>query len=114
MDDLLKAWAEIAIREKIPHIKYPLAEKQPVPLEVLKKTGIYPKKGYLHPGGELSYNLYWSEKMDQADENLDHIVQEKNLIITVHKGKLVRVWNKIFYREAFGEELRVNRPAFFQ
>lgn len=115
-DILLAAWDMIVTEEKIPHVKQTLPEHEPVPLEVLKKTGIYPKKGYLHPGGELSYNLYWLKQHETVDkeEDVDHILQENNLVVTVHKGKLVRVLQKIFYREAFGEELHINRPAFFQ
>lgn len=113
-DELLAAWDAIMTEEKIPHLKNTLPEQQPVPLDALKKTGIYPKKGYLHPGGELSYNFYWSKQTHGEDRDVEHVLQEKNLVITVHKGKIVRVMKKIFYRESFGEELHINRPAFFQ
>lgn len=113
-DTLLTSWGKILSREKIPHIKHPILEKQPISMDVLTKIGIYPKKGYLHPGGELSYNLYWSSSMKKNHDDGEQVIDEKNLVITVHKGQLVRVMKKVYWKESFGEELIVDRPSFFK
>ncbi|WP_062356359.1 hypothetical protein [Bacillus kwashiorkori] len=109
---LLQTWVTILQREKIPHIEHPLQEMSKLSLSVLKKIGIYPLKGYLQAGGELSYNLYIQkgdikEKSQQSIDNLQ-------LVITVHKGEVIRVDKKIYYNQKKGSELIIKRPSFFQ
>ena len=42
----------------IPFIPFPLQERMPLSLDVLKKIGIYPQQGDLRIGGEVDYNIY--------------------------------------------------------
>ncbi|WAA10565.1 hypothetical protein [Fervidibacillus albus] len=109
---LLDSWQFVMNKEKIPHIHEPLSEETPIPLEVLKKIGIYPLKGYLQTGGELSYNLFLTNMNSEIEPTV--IVERTHPAITVHKGDLIRVNKKIFYNPNKGEELIINRPSFFQ
>ncbi|MBY6272732.1 MAG: hypothetical protein CW346_11040 [Bacillaceae bacterium] len=105
---LLAVWQTVLERERIPFVKGPVEPYHPVKLEILKKIGIYPLKGYLHTGGELSYNLF----IDDGTRSLPPDKAETPAV-TVHKGEIVRVLDKIMYRPNKGEELVVYRPAFF-
>lgn len=108
----LSLWQTILQREKIPFIGEPLEKYQPLPMEVLKKIGIYPLKGYLQVGGELSYNLYVPEPNNFHEPSF--INDGRNIAITVHKGDIIRVKNKIYYYPKKGEEVIIHRPSFFQ
>lgn len=109
---LLHSWNTILQREKIPHIQEPISEQTPLPIDILKQIGIYPLKGYLQTGGELSYNLY----LNQDNKNTVDSVIQGNITptITVHKGKIVRAGTKVFPNVNQGEEFIINRPAFFK
>lgn len=111
-EDLLQTWQSILQREKIPHIEESLSEQTPLHLQVLKKIGIYPLKGYLQTGGELSYNLYLSGNEHPVFSFMN---DEKKFIlaVTVHKGKIVKAGEKIYYNLENGEEFTINRPSFF-
>lgn len=112
-EKLLNLWKKILQHEKIPHIDSPLQEKKPLSLEVLKKIGIYPMKGYLQAGGELSYNLYLSHGYRNTSVELETL-DVLQLAVTVHKGEVIKVGNKIYYNQNKGEQLVVNRPSFFK
>ncbi|MCU9613704.1 hypothetical protein OEV98_09035 [Caldibacillus lycopersici] len=112
-EKLLQLWNTMLTREKIPHIDKPLQEQTPLSLDVLKKIGIYPMKGYLQAGGELSYNLYLTEKEPIINE-LTNDFLNLPLAITVHKGDVIRVGKKIYYHPKKGEELIISRPSFFK
>jgi CRISPR/Cas system-associated protein endoribonuclease Cas2 len=108
---LLQTWNNILKREKVPYVDKILTENEPIPLDVLKKIGIYPLKGYLQTGGELSYNLYYPDEGEIFDLEIND--KEFSLMITVHKGKIIRVKNKVHYDNDQGEELKISRPSFF-
>jgi len=111
---ILSKWNKILKQEKVPYVDQPLMLNEPIPLDVLKKIGIYPLKGYLQTGGELSYNLYYPSKESMIQEGLKDIDEsELSLIITVHKGVVIRVENKVHYDKRQGEELKISRPSFF-
>ncbi|WAA13756.1 hypothetical protein [Fervidibacillus halotolerans] len=112
---LLETWQFVMEKEKIPHITEPLKEGEPIPIDVLKKIGIYPLKGYLQTGGELSYNLFLTDDNQWIVEKGKPITLERsNLVITVHKGEIIRVKNTFFYNPNKGEEIIIHRPSFFQ
>ena len=103
---LVAEWNRVLEREKIPHLSSPLPEENPISLEARKKIGIYPHKGYLQTGGELSYNLYLKEEWPDPED----LPAPR---VTVHKGDVVRAGKKVFYDPRKGEELVINRPSFF-
>jgi len=105
---MLEGWNKILSREKIPHLTEPLPEGRALPVHVLKKIGVYPLKGYLQTGGELSYNLFLQEFSTNRT-----IPDMGEPVVTVHKGKVIRVLNRIYYNVVKGDELIINRPSFF-
>jgi hypothetical protein len=109
-----KKWRKILKDHQIPFIPFSLKERTPLSLEVLKKIGIYPQKGDIRIGGEVDYNLY--EQM-----SISHSVAEKPIVdydnhvptITVHKGRLLKAGEQIYFYPGFGKELVVRAPGMF-
>lgn len=108
IEDLLYHWHFILERERIPHILYPLNEDSPLDLDVLKQIGIYPLKGYLQAGGELSYNLFLSNTGRKEDQ------EKQSLVVTVHKGKIIRVGSEANFIPENSEEITILKPSFFK
>lgn len=99
----LQKWAKQMKEERISHLAYPLTEKKSLNEDELKLFGLYPKRGVLRPGGEISYNLYL--KMDEWDK--------KNPDIAVYKGLFNTIENQSFFRPGFGQEIMINKTALF-
>jgi hypothetical protein len=109
---LLKGWQEILRTEGIPHSDVPLSAKKPLPLQFLKKIGIYPLKGNFRVGGEISYNLYKSPASEIVDESQSILYDYHMLILTVNKGKVLMSNGQCFFQPGIGEELIVKTPGF--
>ncbi|PLS02133.1 hypothetical protein [Neobacillus cucumis] len=111
---LLSKWKDIMVKEKITAIYDVIAENQPLSLAVLNKIGLYPHKGSLMTGTELSYNLYLkeSEILKVDAESLFHY-HSNRLVATVHKGKVIRAGEKVLYSPGSGEYVKVRTPSYF-
>lgn len=114
LDQKKDLWEKITAFHKIPtHLHFPL-EHFPLDKVILKQIGIYPQKGELLIGNDLDYTLYSiaSEFMKVEEKNkLDY--DKANLVITVHKGRLLKVNDDICYYPGFGEELKIHIPGLF-
>jgi hypothetical protein len=111
---VLSKWKHIMEKEKIPAIYDELQENEPLPVSVLNKIGIYPRKASLIHGTELSYNLYLKgrELMNVDEVSLFHYHIDR-LVVTVHKGKVVRAGEKVFFKPGNGEYVKVLTPSYF-
>ena len=109
---LVKAWQELLKKEGIPHIDSPLPPKKPLPLQFLKKIGIYPLKGNFRVGGEISYNLYQSPASEIVDDCQSFLYDNHMLILTVNKGKVLMSNGKCFFQPGIGEELIIKTPGY--
>lgn len=108
---LIKKWQRMMQAEKIPHLSTELPEHQPLEASQLKKIGLYPKRGKLHVGGEVSYNLYRTNK--KVEDQHVFFYDRKRLAIMVHKGQLIKVNQHICFKHGFGEKLLIKRPSLF-
>ena len=113
-DSLLSKWKSVMQNEKISALYAELDEKQPLSVPILNKIGIYPQKASLMNGTELSYNLYLKgREIKNVDEvNLFHYHGDR-LVVTVHKGKIVRSGEEVLYKPGYGEHVKVRTPAYF-
>ncbi|MCM3566794.1 hypothetical protein [Neobacillus mesonae] len=110
----LSNWKNTMVKEKIPALYEEIEENTPISKYVLNKIGLYPQKSSLMNGTELSYNLYLkSREIKNVDESDLFHYHNGRLVITVHKGKIVRSLNEILFRPGFGEPVIVRTPAFF-
>ncbi|WHY75873.1 hypothetical protein QNH20_17310 [Neobacillus sp. WH10] len=111
---LMSKWKDIMLREKIPALYEEVEENKPLPIPVLNKIGLYPQKGSLMNGTELSYNLYLKgreiKNLDEA--SLFHYHSDR-LVVTVHKGKVVLSGKKVLFKPGNGEHVKVRTPSYF-
>jgi len=109
-----KAWRKIMTKYKIPHIPFSLMERTPLPLNVLKKIGIYPLKGDIRIGGEVDYNLYEKTALTHSVAQKVNVDYDKHVPrVTVHKGRLLKAGDEIFFYPGFGKECVVQSPGMF-
>lgn len=107
-------WVKVMEEVKIPFVKNELNENEPLPFAVLAKIGIFPIKSSIQQGCELSYSLYLksSEIRNIEGSELFHYHRDK-LVVTVHKGEVIRANENVLFRPGFGEHVRITTPSFF-
>ncbi|WHY90321.1 hypothetical protein QNK12_21960 [Neobacillus cucumis] len=112
--DFLSKWKMVMIKEKIPCLFEELDENEPLPAMVLNKIGLYPQRASLMHGAEVSYNLYLkAREIKNVDEvSLFHYHGDR-LVVTIHKGKVIRSGGEVLYRPGNGEYVKVKTPSFF-
>lgn len=107
-------WNEIMSKHNIPYMKDELIEGEPLTLDALYKIGILPVKSHLHPGGEVSYNFYMrSSEIINIDEKSLFLYHSDRLLVTVHKGEVIRAGEKVWFRSGYGEHVLIKTPSFF-
>ncbi|PLT28340.1 hypothetical protein [Peribacillus deserti] len=104
-------WTRILDSKNIKHLSQCPEPGKPLDDETLRKIGIYPQRGYLHTGGELSYNLF----LKSGGESYDGIFScgYDRLVVTVLDGKIIRAGSRLDLEGVTGEELIVKVPGFF-
>lgn len=111
---ILSKWRVNMVNEKIPAIYEELEEGLPLPISVLNKIGLYPNRGSLMHGAELSYNLYLKGKeINNVDDRKLFYYHRDRLIVTVHKGNVIRSGEEVLFRPGIGEYVKVRTPAYF-
>lgn len=110
MDD----WQDATSANHIPtYMNFP-TNQIPLSKVVLKQIGLYPKKGELLIGNDIDYNLYIYRDSELGVDEKNKLDYHKiNPIITVHKGRLLRVEDEMNFYPGFGEELKVKIPGLF-
>ena len=111
---VLSKWKDMMMKEKIPSLFEAPEENQPLPISILNKIGVYPQKGSLMTGTELSYNLYLKEReIKKVDEESLFHYHSNRLVVTVHKGMVIRSGDKVLFRPGSGEFVKVRTPSYF-
>lgn len=110
-----KIWSSLMRDVKIPAIHYELESGSPLSYETLVKTGIYPFKGNINQGGEVSYNLFPNQSTNIfVEESELFLYHYDSILATIHKGLCIRALDKVFYRKGYGEQLEVKVPSFLR
>lgn len=111
---VLSKWKVRMESEKIPVLFEELAEREPLSIPILNKIGLYPQKSSLLQGTEISYNLFLNNgEIKNVDEaRLFHYHCDR-LVVTVHKGKVIRAGEEVLYKPGYGEYVKVLTPSFF-
>lgn len=110
----LAKWKVTVQNERISALYENLEENQPLTVPVLNKIGLYPQKGSLMCGMEVSYNLYLKgrEIRNADDEDLFHNYFNR-LVVTVHNGKVVRAGKEVLFRPGNGKHVKIRTPSYF-
>ncbi|MBM4762117.1 hypothetical protein [Bacillus sp. B15-48] len=107
-------WKEIMKTHRIPSLEDEIIADVPLNRKTLEKIGIFPKKSNLQDGGELSYNFYSKDKetvkMKESELFMKH---ESSLLMTIHKGKVIRAGKYMNYRPGYGEYVLIKTPSFY-
>jgi len=107
-------WKKITYKEKVSCMTDELMEKQPISKQHLAKIGIYPIKASIHQGAEVSYNFYEkSREINKLDVRELFGQYENRLLVTVHKGTVIRAGEQINFQPGFGEYIKINTPSFY-
>lgn len=110
----IERWNQLMKKENIPTTSETLVSGTTVSQSLLKKIGIYPLKGNLFTGGEASYNLFLKTDSSQdVDESHLFLYDNNRLVITVHKGIVIRAGEEVDFRPDLGEELKISIPSYF-
>lgn len=111
---VLSKWNGIMNRENIPALYEEIEENIPLAVSVLNKIGVYPQKGSLMCGTEVSYNLYTkiNEGQNVDEVNIFHYHSDR-LVVTVHKGEVLRASGNVIFKPGNGEHVRVRIPSYF-
>ncbi|MBS4199502.1 hypothetical protein KHA93_07535 [Bacillus sp. FJAT-49732] len=107
---LLRKWNSILKSVKLPHLSQPLQADLPLNLEIIKKIGLYPKKGILKVGGELSYNLFLQY---EGGNDFKAINGQESPSICVQKGKFVCINENPIFRPGYGDEITIKKTSLF-
>lgn len=110
----MDTWEYVTSLHKIPtYLQFPI-ESRPLPKVIQKQIGLYPKKGELLIGNDLDYNLYeYSSFESKVDETNKLDYDKIDPIITVHKGRLLKIKDETNFFPGFGEELIIKSPGLF-
>ncbi|WP_223593478.1 hypothetical protein [Neobacillus bataviensis] len=110
----LSKWKSIMENEKISAFYEELEEDLPLSINVLNHLGLYPHMASLMNGTEISYNLYVKGRgiMNVDEQKLFHYHGDR-LVVTVHKGKVVRSGEEVLFKPGYGEHVKVRTPAYF-
>lgn len=111
---ILSKWCKVIQREKMPGLSIEIKENEPLSIPILNKIGIYPSKASLIQGSELSYNLFLKNRETMHQHlNLDELMTLQSLLVTVHKGKVIRYGEEVIYKPGCGEHVKITTPSFF-
>lgn len=107
-------WGRIVTDEKIPSLSTEISEKKPILRQTLAKIGIFPLKANLLQGGEVSYNLYLKDPENKQVEEFELFhYHSHRLVVTMHKGKIIRAGENVRFRSGFGEQVLINIPSLY-
>lgn len=95
----------------LPYSNEPLQQGLDVSLQNLKKIGVYPKRGKVRVGGELSYNLFYKNSL--VDETSSLLYDDSTLALTILRGQAIYINGKVNYSPGFGEEITGLFPNTF-
>lgn len=107
-------WKRITTEAKIPSVVNEMPEKEPISKRILAKIGIFPLKSNIQQGGEVSYNFYMVNDEDSQVEELElfHYYSHR-LVVTVHKGKVIRSGDEVIFHSGYGEHVKIKTPSFY-
>ncbi|WP_064091034.1 hypothetical protein [Rossellomorea aquimaris] len=109
----LKIWQKMMKNERIQHFSDEIQQKTPLPMEQLKKIGIYPHRGNFIVGGEISYNLYMRKENSSNEEHSTFKYEDHVLKCTMNKGKCFYSFNQGYFYPGVGEEIIIHTPGYF-
>lgn len=110
--EYLSCWRQCMDEANLSHSREPLTTHQPLTKDILKKIGLYPYKGILRIGGEISYNIL-KENSKKCLITNDTTYYDK-IEFTIFKNEVIRFNGQVDFSTAVGTEMKIKVPGFFQ
>ncbi|MGG3624095.1 hypothetical protein ABES25_11120 [Bacillus gobiensis] len=111
---MLKArWRKSLSSARISFLDEPLKEELTLAHEQLFKLGICPAKGEIRVGGDVDYNLFYVNESRILAGDGYRLYDRDTPIISVHKGKLQKAGEGVFFKPGFGEECYTGKAVKF-
>ncbi|WP_162987405.1 hypothetical protein [Metabacillus litoralis] len=102
---LLQEWAKQMKENRLSSTDTCLEPGVPLSKNVLMRLGVYPEKGDIRVGGQLNYNLYLLDEMNDHPNGKPMLNHELNSpAFTSHHGKIINVNGDITFQPGTGEE----------
>ncbi|WP_338776781.1 hypothetical protein [Metabacillus sp. FJAT-52054] len=109
-----KQWYQFMKKIGIPVLPHALAPLKPLPAADLMKLGIYPEKGLIRPDGDVDYNLYRKTCLSDSVETIPLLDYDSHIpTITIHRGRVVKALDRIFFHPGRGEERHISIRSSF-
>ena len=105
-------WKRIASEAKLPHSEASIPLHEALGKPMLKKIGLYPYKGILRAGGEVSYHIMEDNAIQCL--NIKRMAYYDKIDATVYKNKVIRYGARVDLSKAHGKELEIRVPGYFQ
>ncbi|MDQ0271072.1 hypothetical protein [Cytobacillus purgationiresistens] len=110
-----KKWVQLMEAHRLPSVKEELEDGLPLTYSTQAKIGIFPFKSHLHHGFELSYNFYLKSREITKIEELElYRYHSERLIISVHKGRVIRAGDDLSFKPGSGEYVMIKTPSYYQ
>lgn len=109
---MLKAkWKKYLSSFRISYLDESLQDAHTLAHKQLFNLGIYPAKGAIRVGGELDYNLFYVNESRFLAGDGYRLYDRDTPIISVHKGKLQKAGEGVFFKPGFGEECYIGKAV---
>jgi hypothetical protein len=109
---LTDSWKELMKDERIPTVPSCPSTEEPLSLNVMRRIGISPIKGEIRIGGDVDYNLYLQKSRGFANQEEVNYDMDRP-IITVHKGRNIKVGDEFFINPGYGEQVCIKVPGYY-
>ncbi|WP_071395584.1 hypothetical protein [Bacillus tuaregi] len=100
-------WQKVTKKEKLPSLEDEIPHQFPIKEVELAKIKLYPVKASIQQGREVSYNLYEYSSISRLDGSTLFEPAEEKLLVTVHKGKVIRAGKQVFFQPGCGENINI-------
>ncbi|WP_042346395.1 hypothetical protein [Bacillus massiliigorillae] len=111
-EDQLLAWKQVFHDSNLAYVDDNIFAYEHLSKKLLKMLGIYPHRGILRTGGEVTYNVV-------HDDNQPCLLNRQaaysdKIEFTVFKNQVIRAGSQISLPSKKGKELVIKIPGFFQ
>ncbi len=118
-ESLLAAWTNFCSSYRI-HTSPPLEGNEVWNKGLLQKVGLYPEKGRMLIGSDADYLLFIDHHKETFDfkhqkvaRNERIVYHEKDPMVVIIKGNVIKAGEKISLKPGYGRCLQVKRPGRF-
>ncbi|MEH6942769.1 hypothetical protein [Bacillus sp. JJ722] len=111
-EDQLMVWKQVFRNSNLAYTDECIPTHQYLSKKLMKMFGVYPYRGILRTGGEVTYNVIHEDNR-QLLLNKQMLYSDK-IEFTVFKNQVIRTGSQVNLPSKMGKELVIKIPGFFQ